>query len=511
MLDPGEPCEGADLGGNTCQSLGFDTGTLTCKSDCTLETSACSGTETCQDGLDNDGDTSIDCADSDCTASCMDACAVPVLLADPSANITGNTAGHSALAVNSSCSSPGGPAIAYTFTAATTGFLDAELLSFSDANLNLSIRTACADDLSEVACSDNAIDMGTAEKVSIPINQNDTVYIVVSGSDAAQAGPFSLNARSRTLACGDGFADPPEECDDNDMMSGDGCSNLCTVEATEVETNNSVGTANVYSAPFYAAISPAGDEDFIAIAVPSSPSSLVASVEEITTQACPDFLLDSYIEILNTAATVVASNDDGGNGYCSSTVAGGLSAGMHYVRVRASATGSTPTFPYRLHLTLIQDVCGNGMITPSEQCDDGGTVPGDGCSATCQFELSETEPDNNSAASADPYASPWLANISPGGDIDYVAVAVPGPSSTLTAATSDYGTDACLANQLDSVIDILGPDGTTVLTSDDDSGPGYCSIATASGLAAGMYYVRIHSAPLVPNATFFYELNVTVQ
>ena len=30
--------------------------------------------------------------------------------------------------------------------------------------------------------------------------------------------------------------------------------------------------------------------------------------------------------------------------------------------------------------------CGDGLLEGSEQCDDGNTVPGDGCDATCQFE-----------------------------------------------------------------------------------------------------------------------------
>lgn len=34
----------------------------------------------------------------------------------------------------------------------------------------------------------------------------------------------------------------------------------------------------------------------------------------------------------------------------------------------------------------IADVCGNGMMGPTEQCDDGNTVPADGCSADCQTE-----------------------------------------------------------------------------------------------------------------------------
>jgi cysteine-rich repeat protein len=31
-------------------------------------------------------------------------------------------------------------------------------------------------------------------------------------------------------------------------------------------------------------------------------------------------------------------------------------------------------------------VCGDGVVAASEQCDDGNTTGGDGCSATCAFE-----------------------------------------------------------------------------------------------------------------------------
>ncbi|MCA9661425.1 MAG: M23 family metallopeptidase [Myxococcales bacterium] len=40
-LDPGEACDGLALGGATCQSEGFDHGTIACTGVCTLDTSAC--------------------------------------------------------------------------------------------------------------------------------------------------------------------------------------------------------------------------------------------------------------------------------------------------------------------------------------------------------------------------------------------------------------------------------------------------------------------------------------
>ena len=40
-LEQGEACDGALLGNKTCKGQGFDSGTLTCKTDCTLETTQC--------------------------------------------------------------------------------------------------------------------------------------------------------------------------------------------------------------------------------------------------------------------------------------------------------------------------------------------------------------------------------------------------------------------------------------------------------------------------------------
>ena len=41
--DPGEQCDGSDLGGATCASLGFTGGTLSCNTNCVFDTSGCTG------------------------------------------------------------------------------------------------------------------------------------------------------------------------------------------------------------------------------------------------------------------------------------------------------------------------------------------------------------------------------------------------------------------------------------------------------------------------------------
>ena len=513
VLGAGEACDGAELNGQSCQSLGFDAGDLACAAGCVFDTSACSGVEQCQDGSDNDGDGAVDCNDNDCAAVCAaDPCASAQVLPDP-ALVNGDTAGHAPLGEVLSCADPGssGPSVAYQVTAMIGGFLDVSVTAASDVDLGVAVRDACASAASELSCASANAGPSAVDFLSIPVAQGETVYLVVSGVSASQSGGFSLEAHSRVTACGDASQDPGEACDDGNTDSNDGCSAQCALEPTEVEPNGLPANANPLATPFFAAVSPAGDQDVISVAVPSGSTSLVAQIGDLGDAACGNGLLDSVVEILDpSGASVLASDDNAGAGLCSSVMAPGLAAGTYFVRVKAAPGTAIPTFPYQVFLDLIPDVCGDMNVTPGEQCDDGNTAGGDGCGATCQLELDETEP-NDTAEEADPYAASWLAAISPALDVDVVSVVVPGPSSTLLASVGDAGTGTCAMNQLDSYIEILGPGGGSVIAADDDSGPGYCSFATASGLAAGTYLVRIKAAAFQSNATFFYSLTLTTQ
>jgi slime mold repeat-containing protein len=53
-VQPGEDCDGGDLAGATCASLGFASGTLACRSDCTFDASGCIAV--CGDGLASPGE-----------------------------------------------------------------------------------------------------------------------------------------------------------------------------------------------------------------------------------------------------------------------------------------------------------------------------------------------------------------------------------------------------------------------------------------------------------------------
>lgn len=48
LREPGETCDGPDLGGESCISLGWDDGVLACSAACSFDVSACTGPPMCQ-------------------------------------------------------------------------------------------------------------------------------------------------------------------------------------------------------------------------------------------------------------------------------------------------------------------------------------------------------------------------------------------------------------------------------------------------------------------------------
>jgi hypothetical protein len=78
IIELGEICDGSNLAGESCSSLGYTGGALACSGDCLeFDVSECTGSQCipthnnekgprCSDDLDNDCDGLIDGADPDC-------------------------------------------------------------------------------------------------------------------------------------------------------------------------------------------------------------------------------------------------------------------------------------------------------------------------------------------------------------------------------------------------------------------------------------------------------------
>jgi len=74
----GEQCDGSDLDGESCETLGYTGGTLGCASDCSFDTSSCfSVTASCGDGVVNGFEECEATDDSACPGECSDHCACP--------------------------------------------------------------------------------------------------------------------------------------------------------------------------------------------------------------------------------------------------------------------------------------------------------------------------------------------------------------------------------------------------------------------------------------------------
>ncbi len=56
VRETSEACDGGDLGGFTCASLGFGSGSLACTADCHLDTSGCVSTALCGNGIVEPGE-----------------------------------------------------------------------------------------------------------------------------------------------------------------------------------------------------------------------------------------------------------------------------------------------------------------------------------------------------------------------------------------------------------------------------------------------------------------------
>jgi cysteine-rich repeat protein len=172
----------------------------------------------------------------------------------------------------------------------------------------------------------------------------------------------------------------------------------------------------------------------------------------------------------------------------------------------ALASGS-----YKISASTHSISCGDGHRDAAESCDDANQRANDGCSPTCEVESDETD-GNDTIASASPYPATgdFYGEISTLGDVDFVSINVLGPASKLVAEVVDLGDGACGKEELDSYLELYGP-AQNKLVENDDGPEGYCSKLTATGLAAGTYYLKMRAAAEAVPSTFPYALVVSVQ
>lgn len=151
--------------------------------------------------------------------------------------------------------------------------------------------------------------------------------------------------------CGNGAVEGTEACDDGNLVSGDGCSNVCVVEVVEGEHNGGGG-----------APPPAPVPDPVPAPVPVCGDGIVNGADQ-----CDDGN---------------ANNDDACSNDCHLPVCGdGHRAGAE----QCDDGNVVPDDGCSQFCTL--PVCGDGQRQGAEQCDDGNFLNNDGCSAVCIIEI----------------------------------------------------------------------------------------------------------------------------
>lgn len=351
-----EECDGENLGDLSCLALGFASGELSCSELCDLDLSACVGAEDCHDGRDNDGDARVDCNDDDCAEACAVSCDGPVMLdaemlSRPSGVALDSTNLGHADELDPTCSSTtGGSEVVYRVVPSSSGVLRVEVETPS--LLVVSVRRSCdaaiteSDagvlDGNELACAPSG------RVVDVPTTAGEPLLISVDGRRPSDTGAYTLHASLREIRCGDGFRDDGEGCDDGNLEDDDGCSSNCELSADETEPNDDVESASDYANPFYARIDPAGDVDAIAIDVSNDTERLLVRTISVGDDACALRRLDSVLTLVDGDGNVLAEDDDGGEGTCSSIELFGLAGGTYYALVAGAEGASPSTFPYRL-------------------------------------------------------------------------------------------------------------------------------------------------------------------
>ncbi len=183
--------------------------------------------------------------------------------------------------------------------------------------------------------------------------------------------------------CGNRVRDVGEQCDDGANGNGDGCSDQCTLEPlTTIMSPGATVSHDFRADPFrtvYHQIEVTQNQSLRITATPASGSSCRSGL---------------YMRLLDDDGAVIGSSS-GSTGTCPSFDPAvqdwvrNLDAGTYYLKITNAAT---PASNVDIEVELVNPGCGNALVEPGlgENCDDGNTTAGDGCSATCTFEALAT-------------------------------------------------------------------------------------------------------------------------
>jgi cysteine-rich repeat protein len=194
------------------------------------------GERLCDDGLDEDGDEYVDCDDSDCALPCASAEQVcvnaEILELVESTSFSTTTQGGS-YAFDGSCGGADAPEAVFRLEApqAVRIFVDVP-----DGHV-VYLRSLCATAASELACATPESFASTGVFTAIVESDDPGAFsehvgkaLIFDAIDGFDAGPIEGIIEVGSATCGDGVLDGIEQCDDANVVDGDGCDHRCNPE-----------------------------------------------------------------------------------------------------------------------------------------------------------------------------------------------------------------------------------------------------------------------------------------
>lgn len=244
------------------------------------------------------------------------------------------------------------------------------------------------------------------ESALFELTGGETYWFLVgawSGSPAPLVSTLTVSFDCGLPGCGNGTLVPPEECDDGNPISGDGCSALCQLEgaccfgdATCANFQTAISCAQASGAfqgggstclPLLCAVCGNGviengedcddgnqsSGDGCSSQCAFEGACCAGNTCSVITQNSCVLAGGAYQGDASKCPSVCLLGACCTNGVCS-FVTSAVCTGTHF----GFGSSCTPD--------PCPQVCGNFEVEAGEECDDGNTAPGDGCDSLCQLE-----------------------------------------------------------------------------------------------------------------------------
>lgn len=244
-----------------------------------------------------------------------------------------------------------------------------------------------------LACASDPI----GGRTDSPDASEPTTITTDADSDTSDATSHDASVAEAAGPCGNHVIDDGEGCDDGNTKDGDGCSAVCIVEGT---TPEDVCPGVVIP------LDPTGPEGRYGTVTGntssatqsfSSPTCNGGNAKDVVYSITSDITGRAHVHLEAgfDAFLAVRGNclDDASEIACRAVKIGGGSSDVIFPIVASQTTyvvvdGASPgaSGQFTLSVEVATNVCGDGLAQYPEQCDDGNTGAGDGCSPSCQFE-----------------------------------------------------------------------------------------------------------------------------